>query len=636
MKKLLLAITIPVFFVLGTPALLATIMYDGSGDSHMPVDLYTEDADFEKMLYEELSVSLDDVENGITTDMVYNLDQDILNTAIFQVVRENINENYLPGEDCDTPECAYIIYEPIPVGDMNLEVKLVGIWLEFEDMGTQSNNQGRAILNVFLEVTLDDGFTYKTIVGTHFILQDDTENGEYYFEFDKVKIGNLPIPKAMITSILDAVGVDIETEIQETLKFGTFSGKDISYTVGKQELVDQMGSDDEELDANGKLAQEMMSVVLENYVSFDVNDEDVALTIAVSLLRNDDDQYSDIPAYLYDLHDYDPVTDTYGEYNPDLFNPEQYLEDKFTEFVFNRALSADTNFYLKERTFNKLIYHGAEGFADMGTDYTFTNSDGEEETIEIGLRAIWFEFEEGTTGEGQILAKALFQVSGINSLLEIKALNTSETVDTLEFDFNSITIGKDPGELDGDYTIFENIDIFKEVFAEMGDVEFGEFNADGKLVISAAKLSGMMQDGSSDGAVVVDGIGVVENAITLSVVPANEQLEQILNDFTSALNDIVENGTLLTELENNPAFDASDPESPEAQILEDVEAMQNQLAGGDTDVDPEQISDMFETFETLDPAAQETFLDTFEGAIPPETYAQFSDYFQSGETPPTP
>ena len=59
--------------------------------------------------------------------------------------------------------------------------------------------------------TLDDGFTYKTIVSVHFILQDDTENASYYFEFDKVSVGNLPIPKSLITSILDAVGVDIET-----------------------------------------------------------------------------------------------------------------------------------------------------------------------------------------------------------------------------------------------------------------------------------------------------------------------------------------------------------------------------------------------------------------------------------------
>jgi len=635
MKKLLLAITIPVFFVLGTPALLAAIMYDGSGENHMPVDLYTEDADFEKMLYEELDVSLADVENGITTDMVYNLDQDILNTAIFQMVRDNVNENYLPGEDCDTPECAYIIYEPIPVGDMNLDLKLVGVWLDFEDLGTEASNKGKAILNVFLEVTLDDGFTYKTIVSVHFILQDDTENASYYFECDKVSVGNLPIPKSLITSILDAVGVDIETEIQDTLPLGIFSGKDISYTVTKQEIVDGIGPDEgEEADVNQLLAQQMLGVVLDNYVSFDVDDEEVGLTIAVSLLRNDNDEYSDIPEYLYQMHDYDPVTETYGDFNPDLFNPEDFLTDKFTEFVFNMALTGNTTFKLRERTFNKLIYYGAEGFADMGTEFEYTNSDGDLVAIEIGLRAIWFEFEEGTGGNGEIFAKVLFQIAGINSMLEIRAVNISNEDDVLQFDFNRITIGKDPDELDGEYTIFNNIQIFKDVFADMGDVEFGTFTDEGILELRADSLTTLMQDGSQDGTVTVSGIGVIQNSLTLTVVPANEQLEQILNDFTGALNDIVTDGTLLTDMET--AFGNPEAGTPQADILDDIEEMQNILAGGETAVDPDQINDMFETFEELSPEDQETFLTTFEGAIPDETYQTFADYFQDGETPPIP
>ena len=204
----------------------------------------------------------------------------------------------------------------------------------------------------------------------------------------------------------------------------------------------------------------------------------------------------------------------------------------------------------------------------------------------------------------------------------------------MQFDFNRITIGKDPDELDGEYTIFNNIQIFKDVFADMGDVEFGTFTDEGILELRADSLTTLMQDGSQDGTVTVSGIGVIQNSLTLTVVPANEQLEQILNDFTGALNDIVTDGTLLTDMET--AFGNPEAGTPQADILDDIEEMQNILAGGETAVDPDQINDMFETFEELSPEDQETFLTTFEGAIPDETYQTFADYFQDGETPPIP
>jgi len=100
------------------------------------------------------------------------------------------------------------------------------------------------------------------------------------------------------------------------------------------------------------------------------------------------------------------------------------------------------------------------------------------------------------------------------------------------------------------------------------------------------------------------------------------------------LNDIVTDGTLLTDMET--AFGNPEAGTPQADILDDIEEMQNILAGGETAVDPDQINDMFETFEELSPEDQETFLTTFEGAIPDETYQTFADYFQDGQTPPIP
>ena len=71
MKKLLMAILIPILVILGTPALVATLMYDGTGDEHMPTYLYTDEYDFEEMLFTELNNSIEDVETGVTEDLEF-------------------------------------------------------------------------------------------------------------------------------------------------------------------------------------------------------------------------------------------------------------------------------------------------------------------------------------------------------------------------------------------------------------------------------------------------------------------------------------------------------------------------------------------------------------------------------------
>ena len=132
MKKLFTAIIVLVLFVLGTPALLMTIMYDGSGEDLMPIHLYTEDADFEAMLMEELTNSLDDLTNEVEEDFVFNLHEDIINTAIYeQIIQEN--PDYMPTDDCATPEACYIVYEQIPIEEFDIMLRVVGAWVDFND-----------------------------------------------------------------------------------------------------------------------------------------------------------------------------------------------------------------------------------------------------------------------------------------------------------------------------------------------------------------------------------------------------------------------------------------------------------------------------------------------------------------------
>lgn len=619
MKSLLLSIFVPIFVVLGTPSLIAAIMYDGSGDDQMPTYLYVEDADAKAMLYKELNDSIADVESNTTPDMVFNLHQDIINTAIFQAIRNpDINPNYMPTDDCNDDSCNYIFAEPIPIEGADINLRIVGAWVDFEE--------GQLITNIFLEIQLNDGFTYKTNFQTYFNVTDLPD--KYLIEFDKIKLGNLPIPEALISTITNAIDkqideIDLESQTSN-LPIGDFDPENLSYSVMKEEILDQFSNTDETTnESTNSLVREVLSIIFENQlIKFTLVENEFVLNTAVSMFRSED--VTDIPSYLYDLHFKEEVNGetVIGDYNPDAFDATTYLTNKFSEYVFNNALVGE-DFVIAEKTFNKLIYSAAEGFSKTRGSQTIPNELGEEEIIEFGLRAIWFEL-----APGEIYANALFNIGGIDSLLEIKAEEISTSDQELIFEFTEITFGKDEGESDGiDYLSILDLDAFKQVFAGLGDVQFGEFDSTGQLIISAERLTTLMQSGSQEGAITVTAISLVDNGIMLEITPTDPAKALALAEYGEELNSVFTSPELLVSLET--VLDTTTP-GPEQDVYNSVVIVQNLLSDGDSGTNPsaEQIIDMFNYFESLDSATQEEFLLTFEGLIDPVILAQFKAEYE--------
>lgn len=623
MRKLFMIVFIPVLFVLGTPALVATLMYDGTGTTHMPTHLYVEGASAKDMLYEELTLSIEELESGVTDDMIFNLSQDVINTAIFEAIRRpGVNPDYMPTDDCNDDSCNFIFAEPIEVEGFNLSLRVVGVWVDFE--------KDTFILNVFLEVNLNDGVTYKTVVQTHFEVHD--EASEYVIKFDKIQIGNLPIPSSLITSVISTIDSQLSQidlgDMSDGVPLGEFDIDSLTYTLPKDEILEQLATDEgAEPDATAELAQEVLSIIFEKgLLTFELIEDDFVLTAGVSKFKNDDDVNA--PGYLNTMH-YQEVVDgvtVYGDFNPESFNPEDYLKDKFTEYIFNYAFVPDSDFIITEKTFNKLIYFGADGFENTRTTYEYENkTTGEMEIVDIGLKAIWFDLTPG-----DIYINALFKIAGIDSLLQISAQDISDELDDsqLMFEFTEITFGKDELEADGEYLSIIDLDVFKKVFADLGDVEFGEFNEDGTLIISVDKLSAIMNDGSAnevDGTVSVVGIDVVQDGIQLDI-EVNTMYSDLINDVTTALNDIITDPLLIDDLET--ILDTS-VEGPEKEVFDAVIELQDLLGDGDpgTNPDADMVMEMFENLEDLDAETQQEFISAFEDLIDPELFADYEDLF---------
>jgi hypothetical protein len=612
MKRLFTALFAFVLLVLGTPALVATLMYDGSGDVHMPTHLYTEDADAQQMLMEELRDSFDELESGVTEDMIFNLHEDIINVAIFNAIREE-NPEYMPTDDCSTPEQCYIVAEQQDFEDFNLMLRVVGAWVDFD--------QDIFNLNVFLEVELDDGFTYKTIVSTEFKFTDVP--GKYVLEFEELRIGNLPLPASALSGLLNAIETNAEDvdfdALNDDIEFGELDLTEFSFTIQKSEIVEQIGED--QPSAENDLVKEVVSIIFEQeLLTFEFIEEEFVVSGRLSKFQSED--VTDIPAYLYDLHAVDAQTGEVGAFDPNALG-DDFLEDLFTEYVFNFAL-AGGGFEINEETFNKMLYNQAAGFEESRTIEELDLGDGNVEEIEIGLKGIWFEF----TPEA-IYANALIRVASVDSNLVITATKVESESDNtqLVFEFTEITFGADAGETNAEYLEIVDLEVFKQMFAELGDVEFGEFDENGTLTISAERLSALMQDGSQEDTVNVTGIAIVQDAIVLEIEPADAELAQVLEDFGNAIEAVVESEELLEDLEN--ILDTT-TEGPEQEVFEAVQDLQETLQDNEVPT-TEQVTELFDNFEDLDQETQEEFLEAIGDLIDPDLLDDYEDLFENNQ-----
>ncbi len=631
MRKLFMIIFIPILVLAGTPAILAVIMYDGAGYDEMPNHLYTEDADAEKMLYQELSDSLDELESGANADMEFNLHEDIINVAIYQAM---VGENplYAPSDDCETPDECYFKYVELPIQEGS-ELRIVGAWVEFE--------QNKFILNVFIDVQITESIAYKTVIETHFKLEDHPGQGKYTLQFEKIRIGNLPIPSGLISTILNAVesnfdGFELDG-ISDDLPIGQFDLDSFTYTIEKQEIVDMIGETDDgvELDDNTKMLQEIASIVFEQgLLEFDLVDEELILAARISKFASED--VIEIPDYLYDLHvvtgydiDNNPI---YGEYDPEAFDPVAYMQNVFTEFVFNNALIGG-GFEITDELFNKVIYSGAGGFAEMTESQELELPDGTIREVEVGLQAVWFTIEEDA-----IYANALFKLDSTMSLMKLKATKVEEesSATVLVFDFTELSFGADAGETAVDYVSVTNLEVFESYLVGIDDIQFGsiEETTNGVyLTITSEALTSLLTEGTEDETVAINGISLVHGAIVLDVVAADPALQAVLDDLQDAVSAVLEDEALITNL--NDALNPDNDNEEAQDVIDAVTSIQDILVDPEDDIEAEDLEVLFDEFEDLDAEDQEAFLSEIGDLIPADIMENFTAMFGDDVLPTT-
>ena len=602
MKKLLTSLTIMVIAFVGVPLLLVGLMYEGDALEQVPVELYQTEENARQLIYKELNDAIILAKSDENADLELSIHEDIINLALFNAVRGNedrdgINPDYLPNEDCNDASCQYIIEETLDNGAI---VRVLGIWASIKE--------DTLTLNVGLELETN-GFSFKTVVLTDLIMTDDVQNQTYTFEFGALRVGNIPLPKGLLTTIINLL--ENVTDIAlDSVPFGELTLSELRYTINKQDVVTFVKSKGED-DATMLLATEVLGIIFdEGLVQFNLEEENIRLLFRISTIRNSPDK--EIPTY---LQSFDYPT----------FDIEQTLRNRFDEFVFTIALTNQTYFTITEEPFNRIFYKQMEGFENARFDFEYSDELGNPETLTVGLQAVWFEFivvEEGSEMVTYLDIYGLFDIDGIKSQLHIRSNEVIDyQVGVYAFDLATITLGE---EVDKEFLNIDNLEPFTNYLSTMEDFNFGYFSEEGYIVIDTTRLTSLMEDGSNAGVVSVSQVEIIDGALRIHIEATDTNLQAILDDFANALNTTFTDPSLTNTLET--VLDTENP-GPEQDTYNQVLNIQDKI-DNEEPITEEDVALLFENFDEMSPEAQTAFIESFEGLIDPSLLDDYTTEFE--------
>lgn len=600
-KKLFLLIFILILIVVLSPFALLASMYQGNTEASIPVETYIEGSTVESTIAPEIDLAIEGL-NSEDGDLVYRLRDETLNQLIFAAITEEggLNPNYNPSDDCEEDDCNFILVETIEINESStITIRIKGVWVLFDE--------NQLILNANGEVQYNDGFTYKSKLSLYFDIEDRED--AYYFAFDKVTIGRLPLGARFFARVLDAAEQFTGETLTETdtLPIGEIDLDNFSVTIPKQEIVDTVRNDEDM--ENSAVIAELLSIIFDNtLLSFAFEENEFNFTLKSSLFLNDPE--TAVPSNIQAIYD-----------SEEPFNLENYLTTRLEEFVLSQALINDGIFRINENIFNTLIASNVN-LEDFTFEQSYENPEGVTETVSGGIKGIWIDIESES-----IFLYILIQFEDVKSLvtLELGKIE-SEDAFTLVYEVVEFSVGKDASETSEDYLSITEFDVFIEAIKDNLENDFLSINASNQFVVGGPSLETMLNDLLLESGISLNDIDVVNNAIALTL-ELDESLQSIFDNVSSAINTVLENETIITSVEE--ALAESDSEEA-AEVVEAVTNIQNKLENQET-ITEEDVSTLIDEFTDLTPEEQQNVLNAIQEDIDPELLAEFEALFSGQE-----
>ncbi|MGI6771006.1 MAG: hypothetical protein ACOX5Y_01105 [Acholeplasmataceae bacterium] len=223
MKWFFRGILIIIGLIILIPIALILLMIDSAKP---PVETYRTEESRGFTTNEVFASSMEHfLEDPANNEFGVELTQDEINTMIYQALKKN-NPNYLID---DSDENKYV--DKITEG---VEVGIVGAWTKLED--DEITIKARADLIKPIKVGTSVSLKFKITFNV------PGNPRQMKLQLTKAKIGNLPLPRSLVNTVVDKTGVDLKSIIEDALvingqSVGTFDQATWTATIDKIKLV---------------------------------------------------------------------------------------------------------------------------------------------------------------------------------------------------------------------------------------------------------------------------------------------------------------------------------------------------------------------------------------------------------------
>lgn len=549
----------------GIPLLTLILLLDFSPD--IPVEYY-ETTDPQAIVEEEINRAIAGIEDG---RLALSISEENINKIIYNVITNpegGVNPSYAPGEACMDAACEYIQYETPTINGEEVQFGVTGMWVEFyEDV-------------ISLNVSVKGNYLvdFQTRMRLEFEVED-TED-EYKITYSKIRIGNIPLPKGIIKPVVNLVVEQANLDVSQfNNEFLTVEIEELRAVVDKSELVQNL-SDDPGTQAG-------LNIIFGNQlVTLDVFEEPARF-----------EMYVDVDKLSVESDAMNSMDTSFD------------LEGEITRQMNNILLSVFTGnpqIVIDEATINALV---ATTMGDLTASQLIPLGETE---LDIAVEGIWLEF-----GPDEMEINFQMKVNQNSLLLEVNTIASNEN-GNLIFTVNEAYIGRDPGEAASDYITITAEEISAlaggmNISNELFSMNLGE----GRVVILKDSISEMLSASSTG--ITVDAIMIGNESLIIDItLPQQEVIQEVVAEVTEVL-DGLEGGVEF--------LDDSVPEEAafEDKLQEIAESID--VASGNVDVNPEDMEELTELYNELDPEAQEDFIEYIEAEVDPAVLAEFIDSF---------
>lgn len=509
-------------------------------------------------------------------------DEDDLNKVIFALVRENINPDFMPTENCNDDKCKYIMFEEfnLPVvGKKEAKVKNIYAQINDHQLG----------LYMTMEVM---GLQTKAKLTTKFSENDE----EFKITFTTLGVGSANLVSGFAGDVLNFILE--KSNITEKVVNQAFVDADLPFVLNLEDNSLNISKDEiakmlEKVIDPDEIADDKNRQVMVEFISMITNKENDIVDFGVF-----DDQFG----IRFDLQKF-LVSDEYVKLDDNIktFNENLFIKNKVQTFIFSQLSEGmDSKISFTNLEINQIIYNQSEGYQDFLISLPLPNSSV---SIDIKIIGITFAFTETA-----LTLKVNVDINGMKTSLKLigDIINNDSKSVLIKF-HEDMSLGEEPGKeefIKAKSALI--LSVIGDSLNETGIMSYSK--ADNALVLTEESFEKFMKVDESTTPLQVQKIKIVNGGIDIyAYANTTDFFFADLDEAISKVGELLEGS-----IYNEDLFDVSDDEEQGKVLLllDNLDSVAEDLQNNS--LSENGINELVESINSLSQDNQQVFFDTLE------------------------